>query len=92
MQNARPGQVKPPTRLFHITRPASRSGAQMAALSICIAGGSIVVSHVNDAGFWLFGKFTGATEAQTLKTWTLMETILCTTGAIVGMIAFTLLS
>lgn len=35
------------------------SGAQMAALSICIAGGSIVVSHVNDAGFWLFGKFTG---------------------------------
>ncbi len=44
------------------------SGAQMAALSICIAGGSIVVSHVNDAGFWLFGKFTGASEAQTLKT------------------------
>jgi hypothetical protein len=46
---------------------------------------------VNDAGFWLFGKFTGATEAQTLKTWTMMETILGTTGAIVGMIAFTLL-
>jgi Gnt-I system low-affinity gluconate transporter len=68
------------------------SGAQMAALSICIAGGSIVVSHVNDAGFWLFGKFTGATEAQTLKTWTMMETILGTTGAIVGMIAFQLLS
>lgn len=68
------------------------SGAQMAALSICIAGGSIVVSHVNDAGFWLFGKFTGATEAQTLKTWTMMETILGTTGAIVGMIAFSLLS
>ena len=44
------------------------SGAQMAALFICIAGGSIVVSHVNDAGFWLFGKFTGASEAQTLKT------------------------
>ena len=68
------------------------SGAQMAALSICIAGGSIVVSHVNDAGFWLFGKFTGATEAQTLKTWTMMETILGTVGAIVGMIAFQLLS
>jgi len=68
------------------------SGAQMAALSICIAGGSIVVSHVNDAGFWLFGKFTGATEGQTLKTWTMMETILGTTGAIVGMIAFSLLS
>ena len=48
--------------------------------------------HVNDAGFWLFGKFTGASEAQPLKTWTMMETILGTTGAIVGMIAFQLLS
>ncbi|MBD2795969.1 gluconate transporter [Xenorhabdus sp. 18] len=67
------------------------SGAQMAALSVCIAGGSLVLSHVNDSGFWLFGKFTGATEAQTLKTWTIMETILGTTGAIVGMIYFAML-
>ncbi|WP_176265235.1 GntT/GntP/DsdX family permease, partial [Salmonella enterica] len=35
---------------------------------------------------------TGATEAQTLKTWTMMETILGMVGAIVGMIAFQLLS
>lgn len=67
------------------------SGAQMAALAVCISGGSIVLSHVNDSGFWLFGKFTGATEAQTLKTWSLMETILGTTGAVVGMIAFSML-
>ncbi|MBK0414213.1 gluconate transporter [Chromobacterium haemolyticum] len=67
------------------------SGAQLAALSICIAGGSIVLSHVNDSGFWLFGKFTGANEAQTLKTWSLMETILGTTGALVGMAAFAML-
>ncbi|OKP04285.1 gluconate transporter [Xenorhabdus eapokensis] len=67
------------------------SGAQMAALSVCIAGGSLVFSHVNDSGFWLFGKFTGATEAQTLKTWTIMETILGTTGAMVGMIYFAML-
>jgi Gnt-I system low-affinity gluconate transporter len=70
---------------------ANYSGAQLAALSICIAGGSIVLSHVNDSGFWLFGKFTGATEIQTLKTWTVMETILGTTGALVGMLAFSLL-
>ncbi|OTA16859.1 gluconate transporter [Xenorhabdus vietnamensis] len=67
------------------------SGAQMAALSVCIAGGSLVLSHVNDSGFWLFGKFTGATEVQTLKTWTMMETILGTTGAIIGMIYFAML-
>lgn len=67
------------------------SGAQLAALSIVIGGGSIILSHVNDSGFWLFGKFTGATEAQTLKTWSIMETILGTTGAIVGMLFFSLL-
>ncbi|MBC8951455.1 gluconate transporter [Xenorhabdus sp. PB62.4] len=67
------------------------SGAQMAALSVCIAGGSLIFSHVNDSGFWLFGKFTGATESQTLKTWTMMETILGTTGAVVGMIYFVML-
>lgn len=75
-----------------VIEPLHYNGAQMAALSLCIAGGSVVVSHVNDAGFWLFGRFTGATEAQTLKTWTLMETILGTVGAIIGMIAFQLLS
>ncbi|MCC8376237.1 MULTISPECIES: gluconate transporter [Photorhabdus] len=64
------------------------SSAQLAALSICIAGGSLVLSHVNDSGFWLFGKFTGATESQTLKTWSIMETILGITGAVVGMIFF----
>jgi len=75
-----------------VIEPVHYSGAQLAALSICIGGGSIIISHVNDAGFWLFGRFTGATEGETLKTWTLMETILGTTGAIVGMIAFSLLS
>ena len=78
--------------IMPVIGPLHYSGAQLAALSICIAGGSIICSHVNDAGFWLFGRFTGATEAQTLKTWTLMETILGTVGAIIGMIAFELLS
>lgn len=78
--------------IMPVIEPLHYSGAQMAALSICIAGGSIIFSHVNDAGFWLFGRFTGATEGQTLKTWTMMETILGTTGAIVGMVAFELLS
>ncbi|WP_147200161.1 gluconate transporter [Pantoea sp. CCBC3-3-1] len=78
--------------IMPVIEPLHYSGAQMAALSICIAGGSIIFSHVNDAGFWLFGRFTGATEGQTLKTWTMMETILGTTGALVGMVAFELLS
>ncbi|AXF78588.1 gluconate transporter [Erwinia tracheiphila] len=78
--------------IMPVIEPLHYSGAQMAALSICIGGGSIIISHVNDAGFWLFGRFTGATEGQTLKTWTVMETILGTSGAIIGMVAFELLS
>ncbi|MDP1159824.1 GntT/GntP/DsdX family permease, partial [Klebsiella variicola] len=72
--------------------PLTPSGAQLAAVTLCLAGGSRVLSHVTDAGFWLFGTFTGATEAQTLKTWTMMDAILGTTGAMVGLIAFQLLS
>lgn len=60
----------------------------MAALSICIVGGSIVVSYVNDVGFWLFGKFIGAIEVETLKIWIMMEIIFGIVGVIVGMIAF----
>jgi len=78
--------------IMPVIEPLHYSGAQLAALSICIGGGSIIVSHVNDAGFWLFGRFTGATEVETLKTWTMMETILGVTGGIIGMVAFELLS
>lgn len=78
--------------IMPVIEPLHYSGAQLAALSICIGGGSIIVSHVNDAGFWLFGRFTGATEVETLKTWTMMETILGVTGGVIGMIAFELLS
>lgn len=78
--------------ILPVVEPMQLGGPRLAALSVCIAGGSIVLSHVNDSGFWLFGKFTGATELQTLKTWTVMETILGTTGAMVGMAAFALLS
>ncbi|VFP79962.1 gluconate transporter [Candidatus Erwinia haradaeae] len=72
--------------------PLHYSGAQLAALSMCISGGSIILSHVNDAGFWLFSRFTSATESQTLRTWTVMETILGSVGGMVGIIAFKLLS
>ncbi|MFE8101744.1 gluconate transporter [Brenneria goodwinii] len=76
--------------IMPVVEVLSFSNAQIAALAVCIGGGAIVLSHVNDAGFWLFGKLTGATEMQTLKTWTVMETILGTTGALVGMAAFAL--
>ena len=56
------------------------SGAQMAALSVCIAVALLFLVTLM-TWFLVVCKFTGATEAQTLKTWSLMETILGTTGA-----------
>lgn len=43
---------------------------------VAIAGGATVLSHVNDSGFWLVSRFLQMDEKTTLKTWTVMETLL----------------
>ncbi|UNP88401.1 GntP family permease [Aeromonas encheleia] len=45
---------------------------------IAIAGGATVLSHFNDSGFWLVGRFLNMDVKTTLKTWTVMETLLGT--------------
>jgi H+/gluconate symporter-like permease len=52
-------------------------------VTIAIAAGATVLSHVNDSGFWLVGRFLGMDEEQTLKSWTVMETIVGTVGFLV---------
>ena len=47
-----------------------------ALLVIAIASGASIMSHVNDSGFWLVGKYLGLNEKQTFKSWTIMTTIL----------------
>lgn len=47
-------------------------------LVIAIAGGATVLSHFNDSGFWLVGRFLKMDVNTTLKTWTVMETLLGT--------------
>jgi Gnt-I system low-affinity gluconate transporter len=42
---------------------------------IAIASGATILSHVNDSGFWLIGKYLNMTENQTLRSWSVMETI-----------------
>ncbi|WP_345264351.1 GntP family permease [Nocardioides nanhaiensis] len=60
-----------------IATQAEGAGAvQLAALVFAIAGGSTVLSHVNDSGFWLVSRFFGMDERTTLRTWTVMETTL----------------
>lgn len=48
----------------------------VALIAMAIAAGSIILSHVNDGGFWMISKFFDLTVKQTLQTWTVLETIL----------------
>jgi GntP family gluconate:H+ symporter len=49
---------------------------------LAIGAGSLFFSHVNDAGFWLVKEYFGLTVGQTIKTWSLMETVLAVMGLI----------
>ena len=60
-------------------------------VAISIAAGATVLSHVNDSGFWLVGRFLGMDEQQTLRSWTVMETIVGTVGFLVALGISTLL-
>jgi len=60
-------------------------------LVIAIACGATVLSHVNDSGFWLVGRFLQMDEKTTLKTWTVMETLLGTIGFVIALIGWWLL-
>ena len=59
---------------------AAFAQADLALITIAIAAGSTVLSHVNDSGFWLIKEFLGLTEAETLKSWTVMTTIVGVVG------------
>ncbi|OZF01280.1 GntP family permease [Rhodococcoides fascians] len=58
------------------------SPVQTAAAVLVMAGGSAVLPHVNDASFWLVGRLLGMNVIETLKTWTVLKTLLGTIGAL----------
>ncbi|WP_406021800.1 SLC13 family permease [Nocardioides sp. NBC_00850] len=55
---------------------ADLNPVQLAALVLVMAGGSGILPHVNDAGFWLMSRLLGMTVTQTLKTWTIVKTMI----------------
>ena len=65
---------------------AAIPGSNAELLVLATGAGSLVLSHVNDAGFWLIKEFFNMTVPQTLKTWTVAETIIGIAG-----LGFTLL-
>ena len=65
------------------------SAPLVAAIVIAIASGATVLSHFNDSGFWLVSRYLGMTEKQTLRVWTVMETLVGLTGfAVVLVLSF----
>ncbi|MFI8523829.1 SLC13 family permease [Promicromonospora sukumoe] len=56
---------------------------QAALLVLAIGAGSVFLSHVNDAGFWLVKEYFGMTVGQTFKTWSLMESVLSVVALLV---------
>lgn len=61
---------------------AGLSQLQLGAIVIAVAGGSTIMSHFNDSGFWLVKSLLQIDEKTTLKTWTVMETIVGVCGLI----------
>jgi gluconate:H+ symporter, GntP family len=56
------------------------SASGVALVVLAVGAGSLFFSHVNDAGFWMVNQYFGMTVGQTIKTWSLMETVLSVVG------------
>lgn len=76
------GMVAPIIGEFGLSSP------EKALIVIAIAAGSSILSHVNDSGFWLVNKYLGLTENQTLRSWTVMETIVSISGFAMALILY----
>ena len=59
---------------------------QISLVVLAVGAGSLFFSHVNDAGFWLVNQYFRISVGQTIKTWSIMETVLSVVGLIVVLI------
>jgi GntP family gluconate:H+ symporter len=68
------GIVAPLVAKGHFSQP------HIALIAVAISAGSIIASHVNDGGFWIVSRYFNMTVKDTLRTWTVLETILSAVG------------
>ncbi|MBU3844432.1 MAG: GntP family permease [Candidatus Anaerobiospirillum pullicola] len=64
------------------------SQLQLCAIVASVAAGSVVLSHFNDSGFWLFKGLYGVDEKTTLRTWTVLETLIGCIGFALACVIF----
>ncbi|MCL1987224.1 MAG: GntP family permease [Firmicutes bacterium] len=62
------------------------SPMHLAAMTLAIGGGATICSHFNDSGFWLVKSLLDIDEKTTLKTWTIMETLVGFTGLLIALL------
>lgn len=65
---------------------ASQPDFQPELMVLAIGSGSLIMGHLNDGGFWLFKEYFNLSIKDTLKTWTVMETLVSVVGLIGVMI------
>jgi Gnt-I system high-affinity gluconate transporter len=64
----------------------SQPGVDPNLMVLAVGAGSLMFSHVNDSGFWLFKEYFNISIKDTIKSWSLMETIVAIVGIIGVMI------
>jgi len=62
------------------------AGVHPELLAIATGAGSLIFSHVNDGGFWLVKEYFNMTVAQTIKTWSVCETIISVTAMLLTLL------
>jgi Gnt-I system high-affinity gluconate transporter len=68
-----------------------KTGADENLMVLAVGAGSLMFSHVNDAGFWLFKEYFNLSIKDTIRSWSLMETIVAVVGIIGVMILNTII-
>jgi len=63
-----------------IVFPLLTPGVSPELMVLAVGAGSLMCSHVNDTGFWMFKEYFNLTLKQTFTTWTLMESIISFLG------------
>jgi H+/gluconate symporter-like permease len=61
---------------------AAQTGVSAELMVLAVGAGSLMFSHVNDTGFWMFKEYFNLTISQTFASWSIMETIISVIGLI----------
>ena len=60
--------------------PFVTAGASAELMVLAVGAGSLMFSHVNDTGFWMFKEYFNLSIKETFKTWTMMESLISVLG------------